>query len=74
MIALRLEAILVGDVVERDHLAVGSCPCDGSLDGELLVLRAEIVHDGRLRARNSIAGLIAAQKKKQNKNVIALIY
>jgi hypothetical protein len=44
VVALRLEAILVGDVVQRDDLTVGSGPADRSLDGELLVFGSQVVH------------------------------
>jgi hypothetical protein len=45
VVTLGLEAVLVGDVVQRDHLTVRCCPGDRSLDGEFFVLRAQVVHN-----------------------------
>lgn len=59
MVTLRLEAVLVGDVVEGVGLPVGSHPADGSADAKRLLVGAGVLKLGLLLAGDSIARLIA---------------
>lgn len=61
MVALGLEAVLVGDVVEGVGLSVGRHPADGSADAERLLVGAGVLKLGLLLAGDSIARLIAVK-------------
>lgn len=58
MIALRLEAVLVGDVVESDDLAIRCSPCDRSLDGDFFGIRSQVVDNCGFLAGDTITGLV----------------
>jgi len=66
MVACGLEAILVGDIVERVSLAIGSDPSDGSGDDQDLIFGASILQDGFFCSRDTIAGFVAEEATHDN--------
>lgn len=59
MIALRLETVLIGNVVQRIGLSIGRHPADGTAHAERLLLGAGVLQLGLLLARDAVAGLVA---------------
>lgn len=66
MDALRLEAVLVGHIVDGVLLAVGRHPLDGAVHGERRMIGARVLQLGGLLAGNAVAGLVAEQRKRKN--------
>lgn len=70
--ALRLEAVLVGQIVERVLLAVGSGPGDGAAHGQRRVLGADVLQLGLLLARHAVAGLVTVRAGGQDGRIDGL--
>lgn len=62
MVSLWLEAVLVGNVVEGDDLAIRCSPCDRSLDGDFFGIRSQVVDNGGFLAGDAVAGLVTTKK------------
>lgn len=63
MVSLWLEAVLIGQVVQRVGLAIIGHPRDGSSDGQSFGLSTDVLELGLLAARGAIAGLITARRQ-----------
>lgn len=59
MISLRLETVLVGDVVQSIFLAISSDPSDSSTDNQSFLFCSNIFQLGLFWAWNAVAGFIA---------------
>lgn len=63
MIALGLETILIGNVVQCVGLSIGCHPADGATHAECLLLSAGVLQLCLLLACNAIAGLVTKEGK-----------
>lgn len=64
MIALWLETILIGNVVQCVGLSIGCHPADGATHTECLLLGAGILQFRLFLACNAIAGLVTKEQQE----------
>lgn len=62
MYALRLETVLVRDIIDSILFAIGSHPLYGAMDGKRSMIGANILQFSGLLSLNAIAGLITVKQ------------
>jgi len=74
MVALGLEAILIGNIVQGVGLAIGSHPAHGSTDAEGLLVSAGVLQLSLLLAGDSITSFVTESEKVFFKFLITIVF